>query len=177
MMPENGVQKVKRFNYSGKRQFVITSPVDGLLEPVDCSKLMQIMRRLTKRINPRSLDYIIGLDSGGIIPALSASMITGLPLIVAYKANLDIENKIHFVEKHSANTSIYIYNLPKGSNVLLADDEIRTGGTIISCINSIVKSGSSVGGIVVPVESAKFGVRKKLADMGYELHSYAIHDF
>jgi len=171
------IQKVKRYNYCGKRQFMISSQIDGMLEPIDCGELMRIIRKLTEKIEPRKLDYIVGLDSGGIIPSLAASMITGLPLIVAYKANLDVENKIHFLEPYSANPSIYIYNLPKGSNVLLADDEIRTGQTVINCINSIVETGSFVEAVIVPVESTKFNARKKLEDMGYELYSYAKQEF
>ncbi len=171
------IQKVRRFNYNGQRKFMITSPVDGLLEPIYPTELFEMMNRLIGNIDCSDVDYVIGLDSGGIIPGLSVSIITGLPLRVAYKANLDIENKIHFVEEHSANPDIYIYNLPKNSRVLLTDDEIRTGGTIMNCVDSLVGAGNSVRGIVVPVESTLFNVRGKLSEMGYELCSYVKHEF
>jgi len=177
MKQEMAVTKTDRLSYNGGRQFVISSRLCGLLEPIDCGELMRVMRQLTEKIDISIADYIIGLDSAGIIPALAASMITGLPLKLAYKMNLNVENKIRFAEPHSPNPDIYLYNLPVKSRVILVDDEIRTGKTIINCINSITESGSVVNGVIVPLESTRFDVRKRLSDIGYNLVSYVKHYF
>ncbi|MFC1733892.1 phosphoribosyltransferase domain-containing protein [candidate division KSB1 bacterium] len=171
------VKEIRRYNYPGERQTMVVSPLDGRVEPIYPKKLKHIIGKLIQQAGSEDLDYIIGLDSGGIIPGHSASDITDIPLIIAYKAELEVQNQIHFLETHSANPDIFIYNLPENSRVMITDDEIRTGETVINCINSLVKSNHHVGPIIIPIESTKFGVREKLKDMGYELTSYAKHEF
>ncbi|MEM4702904.1 MAG: phosphoribosyltransferase [Candidatus Pacearchaeota archaeon] len=171
------IKRIKRFGYAGERQFMIAHPFDGLDEPLYPEKLTAMMVELIGRVEYKKADCIIGLDATGIIPATAASLLTGLPLRVAYKANLDIKNKIIFKEPGTPHPDVYIYNLPKGTKVIIVDDEIRSGRTMCNCIKAIKQCGSQVMDVIVPVESTKFGARKKIKKLGYDLISYAQHDF
>lgn len=172
------IKRIKRYEYKGKRKFMITHPFDGLVEPIHPTELTKMMTNLMDKVDYKKADYIVGLDAAGIIPSLTASIITGLPLRIAYKAKLDISNKITFKEPESPRPDIYIYNLPKGKKVIVIDDEIRTGRTVYNCIKAIEQSGSQVICVIVPIESTKFNAREMLKKkLGCDLISYTQHEF
>ncbi len=175
------IKKVNRINYPGERKFMIVHSLDGILEPIRPEKLRFVMEELMLQVESQQKfqqgDYILGLDSGGIVPGVTASLITKLPLYIAYKAELVIENKVKFYEPGSANPDVFIYNLPNDGRAIIVDDEIRTGRTIENCIMSLETMDKKINSVVVPVESTKFNARKKVEDLGYNLFSYGIHDF
>lgn len=170
------VETIRRYNYTGKRQNMVVHDVDGIVVPTDGVYIEEIMRRLMGQIDYRRGDYIISLDSTGYIPGLSASTATGLPLINAKKAEIDIENKIEFCEPGTPHSQLFIYNLPKGARVVIIDDEIMTGDTMVNLVKALEISGNEILGIVVPIESSKYNARKKIEDMGYKLVSHTVHN-
>lgn len=175
------IQRIDRLNYPGEREFMIVHSLDGILEPIRAEKLRYIMQELMSQVeNHQSIqpgDYLLGLDSGGIVPGVTASLITKLPLYIAYKAELVIDNKVKFYEPGSANPDVFIYNLPINGRAIIVDDEIRTGRTIENCIVSLEMANKEISSIVVPVESTKFNARQKIEELGYKLFSYGLHDF
>ncbi|MBT3297769.1 hypothetical protein HN385_02500 [archaeon] len=160
---------------------MIVHSLDGILEPIRPEKLRYVMQELMSEVKQQhgiqQGDYILGLDSGGIVPGVTASLITKLPLYIAYKAELEIENKLNFYEPGSANPNVFVYNLPIQGRAIIIDDEIRTGRTIENCIMSFEMLEKDINSIVVPVESTKFNARKKVEELGYNLFSYGLHDF
>jgi ADP-ribosylglycohydrolase/adenine/guanine phosphoribosyltransferase-like PRPP-binding protein len=166
------VSTVKRFNYLGSRQNMVVHGLDGIAEPTDAVYVEELMRKLMSNINYRRGDILVALDSSGYIPGLAASKVTGLPLICAKKADLDISNKIESIEPGTPHEQIFLYNLPDKSNVIIVDDEIMTGKTVLNLIDALTKKGHKVIGVVVPLESSRYNAREELKEKGYELVSF-----
>jgi ADP-ribosyl-[dinitrogen reductase] hydrolase len=173
-MPIN-VQSIRRFNYSGIRKRMIVHGLDGLIEPIDPVYLNEIMRRLFMQISYLSDDLILGVDSSGYIPALAASHLTGLQVVNSKKANLDVDDRLVFLEPGTPNPEIFVYRLPTQSRIIIVDDEILTGKTVINLARALRQSGHYVLGAVVPVESSCHDARERLKQEGVSLISHTIH--
>jgi adenine/guanine phosphoribosyltransferase-like PRPP-binding protein len=154
---------------------MIVHGLDGLIEPLDPVCLNEIMGRLFRQISYRSEDIIVGVDSSGYIPALAASQMTGLQLINSKKANLDILDRVVFLEPGTPNPEIFLYRLPSRSRIIITDDEIMTGKTVLNLAQALRQSGHYVLGAVVPVESSVYKARERLRKEGIPLISHTIH--
>ncbi len=170
------VRNIKRLNYPGQRQSMITQSLDGLIETLDPIYLAQIMKRLFSHVEYKPDDIILAIDASGYIPAVAASMISGLKLGASKKADLDFPNKIMFYEADTPNPYIFIYSLPPHSRIILVDDEINSGNTLLHVVQSLRGNGHHVVAAVVPVESTRHNAKEKLKDIGVPLISHTTHD-
>jgi ADP-ribosyl-[dinitrogen reductase] hydrolase len=170
------VSTINRNNYPGKRKNMVVHGLDGLIDPIDKTYVQQIMTNLVEKCDYKKADIIIGVDSSGYIPAYAASVITDIPLINTKKAELDFDNKIKFLEPGTPNPEIYVYGMPSNSNVIIIDDEIMTGNTVVNLSKSLRSHGHKIISAIVPVESKKYNARQRLDEMGIKLISHTKHD-
>ncbi len=169
------IQTIRRLNYPGERKSMIVQTLDGLLETLNPTYLDQIMKQLFYQIKYEPNDIILAVDASGYIPATAASMVTGLNLVASKKVELDIPNKVCFYEPGAPNPNIFVYSIPDNSRVIIVDDEIMTGRTIINASKALKNRDHKIVAVVVPVESTKYNVRKELADLGIPLISHTKH--
>jgi len=170
------VKKVKRIGITNARPIRIVHSLDGMLNPLDTQKLLKVIKYLIKKVDWKGIDFIIGFDSGGIIPSLFFSHLTKKPLLIAYKLKLDLPNRIKFFEPHAVGKDIYIYGLKKGNKVILVDDEIYSGDGIAETIKELQKRGVIVKDVVCLAESKRFNAREKIEKLGFNLKSYLKHN-
>jgi ADP-ribosylglycohydrolase/adenine/guanine phosphoribosyltransferase-like PRPP-binding protein len=171
------VAVIKRHAYAGSRKEMVVHSLDGLIEPVNHQYLRAIIGRLMDQSGYRPTDVIIGVDSTGYIPAISAGMLTGLPVHCTKKALLDyndplIWSRLAFEEPGTPHPDIFLYNLPRQQEVVLVDDEIMSGNTLSSLANTIRIYGGRVRCAIVPVECTSFGARERLEGIGVKLISH-----
>jgi len=169
------VTSVKRSNYSGTRKNRIVQPLDGLLRPINPYKLESVMLELMNQVGYEKTDLIIGVDASGYIPATAACLVSKLPMVATIKAELDLPGKIKFIEPGTAHPEIFVYNIPPKSTTIIIDDEIMSGNTVLNLVDALKKEGHIVRGVVVPIESTKYGVRERLENNGIKLVSYTQH--
>jgi ADP-ribosyl-[dinitrogen reductase] hydrolase len=170
------VDTIDRLNYPGNRKKMVVHGLDGLIQPVDKTYVQQIMTNLIEKCDYKKADVIIGVDSSGYIPAYAASVITDIPLLNTKKAELDIENKIKFLEPGTPHPEIFLYEMPSESNVIIIDDEIMTGSTVVNLTKSLRSHGHNVLSAIVPIESTSYNARDRLNDLGINLISHTKHD-
>lgn len=171
------VVRYQRLKYSGDRQWLITHLLDGVVEPIDSVYLLEVMRKLMSRVEYTEEDVIVGLDAGGYIPALAAACVTGLRVITAKKAELaEVPGMVHSIEEHTAYKDVFVYLPRRPRRVVIVDDEITTGRTVLNLANALRDHGVEVVGAVVPVESTLYGARELLASHGLPLISHTRHD-
>jgi len=120
--------------------------IEGIVEYKDFLKVGRKFLHIVKKneIKIETVDYILGLDAGGIIPTLSFSASTLIPFKLAWKLNLDITNKEVFNEPSASGKNVYIYNLFRNKTIIIVDDEITTGDTIHSLYNVLKKYNITV---------------------------------
>jgi adenine phosphoribosyltransferase len=120
----------------------------------------------------KKIDAVAAIESRGYLFGAPVANILGVPLVTirkpgklpftTYKASYKLEYGESTLEIHTDSFN-------KNANVLLVDDLIATGGTIIAAIQLIEKAGGKVSGISVLIELAELEGRNLLAD--YKLNT------
>ncbi|WP_237706520.1 adenine phosphoribosyltransferase, partial [Treponema sp. JC4] len=117
-----------------------------LVEP---ELLDDIMNYIINNYNLDLIDKIVGVESMGIPLATALSLKTGIPFVVVRKRSygLEGEQKVHQRTGYSEN-ELYINGIKENDNILLIDDVVSTGGTLISVIKAFDEIGANLVNII-----------------------------
>ncbi len=119
-------------------------------------------------------DYILGIESRGFIFATALAQVSKKGLVLARKPK-KLPKKV-FSESYGleyGNDSLEIQQdiLQKQSKVLLIDDVLATGGTLIAAANLVKQSGAKVVGSLVLLEIVDLMGREKLSHANIRSHA------
>lgn len=157
---------VNRLSISeGIRKERVINPIDGIDDIVkyeDIEEISLVFEReiINNNIDLSTVDFLIGLDSGGFLPTFGLSALTKIPFKLAWKINLDIEQKFIINEPYAVGKDIYIYNLPTSRNVIIVDDEITTGKSILNLFNVLQSQNINVLAVLVITEITDFNAKE-----------------
>lgn len=131
---------VERNNKDSKKHKII-HPFDGRLIPLEPRRLRAASEELAAKLNLDGVEYIVGFAEGGVLSAYGVSEVTGIPLVCSYRVRLKALNEITFQEPHSERATHYIYGLKNGNRVIIIEDEITTGSTLLNAVRQFSVSG------------------------------------
>lgn len=96
-------------------------------------------------------------DKGGIIVA-ATSLLTGLPFGMArwYPSGLEGQVEIDFDSEYVSGR-LYFNGIGKGDRLIIVDDLISTGGTLVSMIKALECAGAEIVDIVCVAEKLEYG--------------------
>jgi adenine phosphoribosyltransferase len=165
---------VKRIGVpDGVRQERIIHALDGIESPVHPGQLIDSGASLWTKAQAvtgfADVDYLLGLDGGGILPAIAVSIASRLPFKLAWKLNLDLGNQWVIKESNAVRPNIYAYELKSGDRVFLVDDEVSTGQTALNAVKTLRDAQVHVVGVLTLVEDARCGARVALTAVGVPL--------
>ncbi|MFF4989309.1 phosphoribosyltransferase domain-containing protein [Streptosporangium saharense] len=161
---------------TSRRERVIHS-LDGLEKPVHPDTLaatgIHLWQCLQERVPSglESVDFLLGLDAGGILPTVSLSSVARLPYKIAWKLHLPLEGAIRFSEPHAMRTDVFAYGIAPGQRIVLVDDEITTGQTLADLTRRLREVGAIPLAAVCLVEDITRGAHDLLTDLGLPLVS------
>ncbi len=171
---------VERLGVSGVgRRERIVHTLDGLEDTATARQLQDCCAELWDRCRGQvpglaGIDYLLGLDAGGILPTVGLALISGLPYKIAWKLRLPLPGAVHFVEPHATRPDVYAYGIETGRRVLLVDDEVTTGYTLANLAARLREAGAEPVGAACLVEGTRFGARDLLAAAGVPLVSLLV---
>ncbi|MEV4753652.1 phosphoribosyltransferase [Micromonospora sp. NPDC049559] len=110
----------------------------------------------------RPHDLLLGLDAGGIIPTLAVAWASESRYRIAWKVNLDLPEKLVFHEPHARRLEVFAYGRFTGQRILIVDDEITTGLTLINLVTALRDAGAEITGVLCLVEDTVGGGRELL---------------
>lgn len=152
----------------------VVHSLDGLRVPVRADDLLSIGGRLWAKARAelpdlRDIDYVLGLDAGGILPTVALAMAADLPYKIAWKLRLPLPGMIRFTEPHANRPDVYAYGIAAGQRVLIVDDEVTTGETLRGLVEQLRVAGAVPLGAVCLVEDRGHGSRELLDGHGIPL--------
>jgi adenine phosphoribosyltransferase len=105
----------------------------------------------------KSIEYthLLGIESRGFIFGAALATALSKPLILARKPNklpLEVHQESYGLEYGSDLLEMQKTILPNGAKVLLIDDVLATGGTLLASARLVQKSGSTVVGAITLLE-------------------------
>jgi adenine phosphoribosyltransferase len=109
-----------------------------------------------------NVDKIVCVEAMGIHISTALSLKTGLPFVVVRKRQYGLEGEVdvHQVTGYSRG-NLYINGLKRGDRIILVDDVVSTGGTMIAVLNALKNMGVDVVDVVAVMEK---GTGKELVE-------------
>lgn len=127
-------------------------PITDGIPLVEARVMEEIADAITEYAN-LDVDKIVCVEAMGIHIATALSLKTGIPFVVVRKRQYGLAGEIdvHQVTGYS-HGNLYINGLKKGDRVILVDDVVSTGGTMIAVLNALKSMGADVLDVVVVME-------------------------
>ncbi|MBI5679553.1 MAG: purine phosphoribosyltransferase family protein [Methanobacterium sp.] len=151
----------------GEYDYFVHPITDGifLVEP---DLLREVSEGISK-VADLNVDKIVCMESMGIHIATALSLKTDIPFVVVRKRHygLDGEVAVHQVTGYSKG-ELYINGIKKGDRLLIVDDVLSTGGTMIAVLDALKTSEGEITDIVVVVEKGDGKARVK-TETGYDV--------
>ncbi|WP_097892450.1 MULTISPECIES: phosphoribosyltransferase domain-containing protein [unclassified Streptomyces] len=161
---------------TSRRERVIHS-LDGLENPVHPETLAHTGAGLWRLLQEQvpdglgSVDFLLGLDAGGILPTVALASAAQLPYKIAWKLHLPLDGAVRFSEPHAMRTDVFAYGITPGQRIVIVDDEITTGRTLADLTRRLREARAVPLAAACLVEDTTRGARDLLTDLGLPLVS------
>jgi adenine phosphoribosyltransferase len=118
------------------------------------------------RIADLDVDKIVTVEAMGIPIGTGLSIICDIPMVIVRKRKygLPCEIEVSQVTGYS-KSQLFLNGINRGDRVIVVDDVISTGGTLLAVLKSLKMAGAIVKDVVVVIRRGE-GV-EKLRDEGY----------
>ncbi|HUL40095.1 MAG TPA: hypoxanthine/guanine phosphoribosyltransferase [Methanomassiliicoccales archaeon] len=139
-------------------------PISDGIPQMDPMVLAEVLDGI-KEVGDFHCDLILTPEAMGIPLAAPLSLELGIPYSVIRKKRYGLagEVKVHQVTGYSKG-EMFINGVAKGERVVVVDDVVSTGGTILAVITALRQIGAEVVDIIVVVEKGhgKATIEKEL---------------
>ncbi|WP_414470087.1 hypoxanthine/guanine phosphoribosyltransferase [Methanobacterium sp. ACI-7] len=138
----------------GEYNYFIHPITDGIML-VEPQLLREVSDAITK-VADLNVDKIVCMEAMGIHIATALSLQTDIPFVVVRKRcyNLKEEIAVHQVTGYS-ECELHINGIEKGDRIIVVDDVVSTGGTMIAVLNALKACGAEIADIVAVVEKGE----------------------
>ena len=118
---------------------------NGRFHPIDHGALDVLIDAMVARIDVTAVDYVLGFPEGGSVPAYAFGRAVGRPVILASRLPLDLPDRVSF-EQPQANlgTTQYVYGLKPGDRVMIFEDELTNGHTVVNAARALRAAGIEI---------------------------------
>ncbi|ADG13741.1 phosphoribosyltransferase [Methanocaldococcus infernus ME] len=139
----------------GEYNYFVHPITDGipLVEP---SLLREVACRILKIVDFSEVDKIVTAEAMGIHLATTLSLYTDIPFVIIRKRSYGLEGEIPVFQKTGySKGQLYVNGIKEGDKVVIVDDVISTGGTMIAIIEALKRAGAEIKDIVCVIERGK----------------------
>jgi adenine phosphoribosyltransferase len=164
---------IKRGEYS-----YFINPLQGVSPPLKPDLLMEIARAIVK-IADLDVDRIVTVEVMGIHISALVSCLTGIPLVIIRKKKFGLPGEVEIESEESyrqiakeEEVKLYINSIRKGDRVLIIDDLMSEGGTVIGVIKGLEKVGAIVKDVVVVINRGR-GPQRVKEGTGHDVKTLA----
>lgn len=138
------------------KQFLVNSLTEQV--PATSAHLLRVAaQRVCDAIVAKSGLKLVGEeDKGGTLLA-AVSLLSGLPFGIArwYPSGLEGQVKVEFGCEYTSG-ALYLNGVEAGDRIVIVDDMISTGGTLLGLIEAVRRAGASVEQIVCVAEKTDY---------------------
>ncbi len=156
--------------WKGEYAYFVNPISDGV--PRISPELMEmIVKSFEKIVSWDDVDIVLGIEAMGLpIAALLASRMRK-PMVVARKRSYGLEGEVCVNQSTGySKGEIYLNDINEGERVLIVDDVLSTGGTMLSIINGLRTCKAIITQIIVVFEKGE-GLQKLKEQTNENFHS------
>ena len=138
----------------GDYNYFVNPISDGV--PTMKPSMLRELANVVKEHVDMNIDKIVAIEAMGIHLATALSLATDIPFVIIRKRQYGLEGEKEISQKTGYGSSkLYINDLKEGEKILLIDDVVSTGGTLIAVINALTDMGVTVDTAVAVIEKGK----------------------
>ncbi len=173
---------VERIRREGKNLGNGILKVDSFVNhQVDPALMNRCGQELARRFAHVGATKVLTAEISGIAPALLTALPLGLPVVYARKTKpVTMPNQVYLTlaPSHTKGRMIELIISPEhlsaGDRVLIIDDFLATGATILGLVRLAQTAGAVIVGIGALIEKTFEGGRDLLAPVGVPIESLAV---
>ncbi|MBW3004097.1 S-methyl-5'-thioadenosine phosphorylase [Candidatus Woesearchaeota archaeon] len=162
--------KIKTYPHWPK-QGVMFRDINSLLNEKDGLKLL--MNELVKRYKDMDFDVVAGVESRGFIMGSILAEKLGKSFVLIRKPGKlpgDVDKLEYQTEYSTDSIEVQKSAIKPGSKVLITDDLIATGGTLLAAAELVKKLGAEVVECSAVIDLPDLGGSKKLEQAGFSVY-------
>ena len=160
------IREVPDFPKPGIRFYDITT----LLKNADAFR--EVIDRMAEQVSSTPIDLVVGMESRGFIFSSPLAYKLGAGFVPVRKLGklpaetIEVEYELEY---GTATLEIHADAIEKGQRVLIVDDLLATGGTVMGTIELVRRLGGEIAGLSFMVELSALRGREKLGE--FEIHT------
>jgi len=162
---------------AGRARGQLAGRLDGRYGPLDPGELRRAMAWLARQVDLEGVGHVLGIPEGGFVPAHAFALETGLRVVLASIWQPDVPGVVSFVEEHEppAIAGKHILGLAAGDHVIVVEDEVTTGATVVSCVRALRAAGIRCEQVAALYAADDPAMHARLAAEGIRLHAVATY--
>lgn len=150
----------------GDYNYVVHPITDGV--PEIKPALIRAVVAYIMRIADLDVDKIVTVEAMGIPLGVPLSLALDIPLVIIRKKKYSLPGEIEVSQVTGySKAQLFLNGIKPKDRVLIVDDVISTGGTVLAVMESLKAAGADVKDIVMVVEKGPGAQR--LRTMGYKI--------
>ena len=103
-----------------------------------------------------NIDKIVAVEAMGIHLATALSLATDIPFVVIRKRQYGLPGEKEVYRKTGYGSSnLYVNDLKEGERILLIDDVVSTGGTLVALIKTLKDMGLDLKSVVAIIDKGQ----------------------
>lgn len=131
------------------------NPISDGVPTMDPKMLRELSLSVYKHAN-LDIDKIVAVEAMGIHLATALSLATDIPFAIIRKRQYGLEGETEVYQKTGYGSSnLYINDIHKGEKILLIDDVVSTGGTLIALIKTLQDMGVEIKSTVAVIDKGE----------------------
>ena len=131
------------------------NPISDGVPAMEPKMLKELTEAVLKHAN-LDVDKIVAVEAMGIHLATALSLASDIPFVVIRKRQYGLEGECEVYQKTGYGSSnLYINDLHPGEKILLIDDVVSTGGTLVALIDTLTDLGLELKSVVAVIEKGK----------------------
>ena len=120
------------------------------------------------RIADLEVDKIVTIEAMGIPICMALSLITDIPLVIIRKKKYGLPGEIEASQITGYSRSqLFLNGIKQGDRVVVVDDVVSTGGTLMATLSALKAAGAIVKDVVVVIQRGEGA--EKLRRQGYSI--------
>jgi adenine phosphoribosyltransferase len=150
----------------GSYNYFIHPITDGVpeMEP----ELVREVAAHVVRIADLDVDKIVTVEAMGIPLGTALSLIADVPMVIIRKRKYGLPGEIEVSQVTGYSKSqLFLNGIKKGDRVIVVDDVVSTGGTLLAVLQSLQVAGAVVKDVVAVIQRGDGAMR--LAAEGYDV--------
>lgn len=142
----------------GEYNYFVNPISDGV--PAMDPKMLRELSLVVYKHGNLDIDKIVAVEAMGIHLATALSLATDIPFVVIRKREYGLPGEKEVYQKTGYGSSnLYVNDLHPGEKILLIDDVVSTGGTLIALIRTLQDMGLDLKSVVAIIDK---GIGKEI---------------